>query len=78
MKKERIEKKKVSWAEERLQCTIARIRQMEQYFDEISEATKKDSKTVWQDEDLRKKWQTLLEYYEGDIRGAGESSGAGS
>lgn len=44
---------------------VFRIRQMEQYFDEIREATEKDSKAVWKDESLHKKWQALQEYYEG-------------
>lgn len=50
---------------ERQEEMIARIRQMEQYFDEIRKATEKDSKAVYQDEALQKKWQALLLYYEG-------------
>ena len=50
---------------EELQKIVARIRQMEQYFDEIKGETKKDSKAVYKDEALQKKWQTLLTYYEG-------------
>jgi len=48
-----------------LQTTIERIRQMEQYFDEIAEATKRDAEAVRKDEVLQEKWQTLLTYYEG-------------
>ncbi len=44
---------------------VARVKQMEQCFDEIAEATKQDSKAVYKSEALQKKWQTLLEYYEG-------------
>ena len=44
---------------------IARIIRMEQYFDEIAEATKKDLQAVYKDESLQKKWQELLAYYEG-------------
>ena len=50
---------------ERQEEMIARIRQMEQYFDEIRKVTEKDSKAVYQDEALQKKWQALLVYYEG-------------
>ncbi len=50
---------------EELQKIVARIRQMEQYFDEIREATEKDNKAVQKDEVLQKKWQELLAYYEG-------------
>ena len=49
---------------EKREETIARIMQMERYFDEIREATKKDTKAVQKDDALRKKWQTLLAYYE--------------
>ncbi len=42
-----------------------RIRQMEQYFDEVREATEKDAKAVHKDKDLYEKWQALLAYYEG-------------
>jgi len=44
---------------------IARIRQMEQLFDEIREATEKDSKAIHKDKDLYEKWRVLLAYYEG-------------
>ena len=44
---------------------IDRIVQMEQYFDEIREATKKDTKAVQKDESLQEKWKKLLDYYEG-------------
>ena len=50
---------------EEQQKVIARIMQMEQYFDEIREATAKDSKAVYKDDALQKKWQVLLMYYEG-------------
>ena len=44
---------------------IARIKRMEQYFDEIGEIAKKDTKEVYENDVLRKKWQELLAYYEG-------------
>ena len=50
---------------EKREETIVRIKQMEQYFDEIREATEKDAKAVYKDKVLQKKWQELLAYYEG-------------
>lgn len=50
--------------DEELWSIIARVRQMEQYFDEIRGATKKDTEAVYKDDALQKKWQTLLTYYE--------------
>jgi len=62
---ENAEKMKAAQAMDGLQTTIERIRQMEQYFDEIAEATKRDAEAVRKDEVLQEKWQTLLTYYEG-------------
>lgn len=50
---------------EELRSIIARVRQMEQYFEEIREATEKDTEAVYKDDVLHKKWQELLSYYEG-------------
>ena len=52
-------------SDEGLQQTIDRICRMEQYFDEIGEAVKRDSKAVYKDDVLQRKWQMLLSYYEG-------------
>ncbi|MBP3618769.1 MAG: DUF4298 domain-containing protein [Lachnospiraceae bacterium] len=52
-------------SDEELQRTIARIEQMERYFDEIQRAVEKDAGRVFEDESLQEKWKNLLEYYEG-------------
>ena len=44
--------------------TIARVRKMEQYFDEILEAMKIDQSILKEDEEIYKKFQVLLTYYE--------------
>ncbi len=62
---ENVEKNTLKQVGEELRRTIERICQMEQYFDEIGEATKQDSKAVYKDDVLQEKWHALLEYYEG-------------
>ena len=52
-------------ASERQEEIVARVKLMEQYFDEIRKATKQDSKAVYKSDDLRETWQALLAYYEG-------------
>ena len=49
---------------ENLKDKIARIQKMEQYFDEILEGRKSNPNIIYEDEEIKKKFQELIEYYE--------------
>ncbi len=48
----------------RIADTIARVRKMEQYFDEILEVMKIGQNILMEDEEIHKKFQDLVTYYE--------------
>lgn len=48
-----------------LHAAISRIKQMEQYLDEVSERMKNSPETIDQDVELQKKIAVLSEYYDG-------------
>ena len=52
---------------ENIEETIARVQKMERYFDEILETMKVDQNILKESEDIYKKFQELLTYYESGL-----------
>ena len=52
---------------ENIEETIARVQKMERYFDEILETMKVDQNVLKESEDIYKKFQELLAYYESGL-----------
>ena len=57
--------KKIFVTDVQLQTTIERVKQMEQYMDEVRNAVNNDVNAITDDNDIKEKIAILTQYYEG-------------
>lgn len=64
MKNKKVEDRKVIITDAELQTTIERVKQMEQYMDEVRKAVSSGVKSITEDIHIKEKLEILTQYYE--------------